>query len=296
MSLRSSSSAQQAREARLRENWTPPGPPAQGRPDDPLWAADPGQTLDAFAGHWRLYQLQGGHRFSTDDMLAAWWAIATCEARGHVPARALDLGCGIGSVGLWLAWAFSDLQLTGLEAQEASMVLAQRSAAYNGVEHRTRWCLGDLRELDALVSTVEPASFDLVTGSPPYWPPESGTLSTGPQKAPCRFEQRGGVEDYLDVMARWLAPTGIGTLVFDGRQRNRLDEAIRAARLSLVRAQEIVSREGDPPLLVVVAVGHPGAHAGEPEAPPLLLRHVDGTRSEAFQKIRVRMGFPPGRI
>lgn len=298
--MRTSGSVRRAREARLREDWTPPGPVPPGHPDDPSWAPAPGQTLDAFAGHWRLYQLAGGHRFSTDDMLAAWWAIVTCEALGVVPARGLDLGCGIGSVGLWLAWAWPSLHLTGVEAQTVSLELARRSAAYNGVSDRTRWLAADLRDPD-LMAAMPPASMDLVTGSPPYWLPETGTLSDAPQKGPCRFEQRGGVEVYLEAMGRWLAPRGIGALVFDGRQSARLRSAVRASGLHLLNVREVVSREGDPPLLLVASVSRPGAFepgaiAGEPDEGPLLLRHADGGRSVAFRAIRARMGFPPGRV
>jgi tRNA1Val (adenine37-N6)-methyltransferase len=34
-------------------------------------AVAPDATLDAISGHFRLFQLRAGHRFSTDDILAA---------------------------------------------------------------------------------------------------------------------------------------------------------------------------------------------------------------------------------
>jgi len=34
-------------------------------------AAD--ESLDAISGHFRIFQLRGGHRFSTDDVLTAWY-------------------------------------------------------------------------------------------------------------------------------------------------------------------------------------------------------------------------------
>jgi len=30
------------------------------------------ESLDAISGHFRLFQLKRGHRFSTDDVLTAW--------------------------------------------------------------------------------------------------------------------------------------------------------------------------------------------------------------------------------
>ena len=74
------------------------------------------ETLDHLAGDWRIYQLKGGHRFSADDVLTAWTA-----ARARPQAdRLLDLGCGIGSVGLLTLWALQANQprLVGLEVQQ----------------------------------------------------------------------------------------------------------------------------------------------------------------------------------
>ena len=57
-------------------------------------------TLDILAGDWRIFQLRAGHRFSADDLLTAWTAV-----RANPTARqVLDLGAGIGSVGLLALW------------------------------------------------------------------------------------------------------------------------------------------------------------------------------------------------
>jgi tRNA1(Val) A37 N6-methylase TrmN6 len=53
-------------------------------------------SRDSLAGGWRIYQLRRGHRFSADDLLTAWAAV---EARPEARTL-LDLGAGIGSVGL----------------------------------------------------------------------------------------------------------------------------------------------------------------------------------------------------
>jgi tRNA1Val (adenine37-N6)-methyltransferase len=80
-------------------------------------------TLDILAGRWRIFQLCRGHRFSTDDLLTAWTAVrARPEAR-----RLLDLGAGLGSVGLLALWKLpTDGHLTMVEVQEVSHALARR--------------------------------------------------------------------------------------------------------------------------------------------------------------------------
>ena len=66
-------------------------------------------TLDPLAGDWKLFQLKRGHRFSTDDLLVAW-----CAQQARPGAqRLLDIGAGIGSVGLMtLAGMPEDAHLT----------------------------------------------------------------------------------------------------------------------------------------------------------------------------------------
>jgi tRNA1(Val) A37 N6-methylase TrmN6 len=249
----------------------------------------PEESLDAFAGHWRIFQLRQGHRYSTDDLLAAWYAVSACQSRGMTPKRALDLGCGIGSVGMFVAWSFPDLELTGIEAQSLSAALARRSLRYNGVADRFVVLDGDLR-------TAGPnGPFDLITGSPPYWDPRDGTLSDAPQKAPCRFEQRGGVEDYCLAAARALAPQGLFALVMDGRQRERVLDGAREAGLAIVSIRDVLPREGKDPLMVLAAMTHAQNATEAPrEEPPLLLRDRAGERTDEFREIRRQMGMPPG--
>lgn len=281
---------QRRRQQRARAGWEPPGPLPSGDQGDPELMPGPDESLDAFAGHWRIFQLRHGHRYSTDDLLGAWFALDTLHRLGRTTDRALDLGTGIGSVGMFLLWAMPELHLTGVEAQPRSLALARRTARYNGVAHRVTYREGDLR--DGL-SGLSP--FDLITGSPPYWDPADGTLSEGPQKGPCRFELRGGVEAYCEAAERMLAPGGLFGVVFDGRQRARLERAARAAGLAVYRYRDVVSKEGRSPLIAVAAMTRPDEAPGpyQPE-PPLVLRHADGTRTEEFRALRARMGLPPG--
>ena len=128
----------------------------------------PDETLDPLVGHWDVLQLAKGHRGSTDDRLTAWRAIAVRpEARSY-----LDLGAGVGTVGLTALWHLPQAHLTALEAQEVSHALFKRTVEHNGLGSRVRAVLGDMRDPDAL-----DGSFELITGSPPYMPIGSGLLS-----------------------------------------------------------------------------------------------------------------------
>ncbi len=278
------------RQARARAAWEPPGP----WPPGDLGLADlrpgPGETLDAFAGHWRIFQLQRGHRYSTDDLLVAWYAVERVEQVGLAPRRALDLGTGIGSVALFLLWALPELTVVGVEAQADSLALARRSARYNGVGSRATWLHRDLRR------DLRPwGQFDLITASPPYWRPADGSLSTAPQRGPCRFECRGGVEAYCRAAAARLAEAGLFCTVFDGWQCLRLRRAGERAGLELVHLRPVLSRPQVVPLLVLASFRRrPGAGTEAAEGPPLLLRDAAGLRPDEFRRLRARMGMPPG--
>jgi tRNA1(Val) A37 N6-methylase TrmN6 len=58
-------------------------------------------SLDRLTADVSVFQRKKGHRFSSDDVITAWVAMQVCSA----PERVLDLGCGLGSVLLHLAWS-----------------------------------------------------------------------------------------------------------------------------------------------------------------------------------------------
>ena len=242
-------------------------------------------TLDRLAGEWKIHQLKRGHRFSVDDVLAAWaGAISQPTA-----TTLLDLGAGIGSVGLMALWRMSDqARLVMVEAQEASHRLARATIAWNGLQDRIVPRLGDLRDADLV---PERSAFDLITCSPPYIPVGKGVMSPHPQRAGARMELRGSVFDYCVTARRALAPTGRVSIVFAASDP-RGEEALAAAGLALVWRRDVVFREGQPPTITLLVGGHvdePGL--GPPERrDPLYIRQADGRFTEEIWEIRREMG------
>lgn len=120
-------------------------------------------TWDEIAPGLRLCQLRDGHRFSNDDRLTAFFAT---EAAPDA-TRLLDLGAGVGSVGLAaLARASEKATLTCVEAQRVSHELCRRTVAANGLSSRVALVHADLRDF-----APERPTYDLVTASPPYVAP-----------------------------------------------------------------------------------------------------------------------------
>ena len=275
------------------KGWTKPGPVPPGALGlGP--AIEPGETLDAISGYFRLFQLEKGHRFSTDDVLTAWYGASWAPTARTV----LDLGSGLGTVGMIAAWRLPGAKFVTVEAQAESVRLAQKSVAWNGLGERYEIRQGDFR--DASVLRAE-EKFDLVLGSPPYFPPGSGVEGDHPQKIACRFEMLGCIADYCAAAAQHLNPAGVFACVFPvtpAAQKGRVEEAAAKARLSIIRWRPIVLREEEPPLLglfcLMLTSDLPeGKRAQTWTEPPLIIRTRDGAVHPEYSTVKLSFGFPP---
>ena len=273
----------------LFKQWAKPGPVPPGALQ-PTEVPDT-ESLDALSGHFRIFQLKAGHRFSTDDVLTAWYGTAWAPSA----TRVLDLGSGIGSVGMIAAWRLPGARFVTVEAQEESVRLARKSAAYNGLEERYEIRQADFRAPEALGAGER---FDLVLGSPPYFPPGTGIEGGHPQKVACRFELRGDIRDYCRVAGAHLAPGGFFACVFPEEQRERVESAAREAGLNIVRRRPVVFKDGEPPLVALFAMVRSG---DLPERmrertwvePALVIRTRDGSVHPEYAALKLSIGFPP---
>jgi tRNA1(Val) A37 N6-methylase TrmN6 len=264
----------------------PPGPAAGV-------TAEPDETLDAISGHFRLFQLRDGHRFSTDDILTAWYGTSWCPTA----RTALDLGSGLGTVGMISAWRLPGAKFVTIEAQHESVALARKSARYNGLADHYEIREGDFREPNLLRAGEK---FDLITGSPPYFPQGAGIESEHPQKLACRFELRGTIADYCSTAAKQLAPGGFFACVFphEPAQLTRVEAAAKKSDLVIVRKRPVVFREGDPALVALFGLMRaddlPEWFRGQTwEEPPLIIRTRAGKIHPEYSAVKLAIGFPP---
>jgi tRNA1Val (adenine37-N6)-methyltransferase len=273
------------------KGWAKPGPVPPGLASGV--AVEPDETLDAISGHFRLFQLRDGHRFSTDDILTAWYG-TTWSPAAHT---ALDLGSGIGTVGMICSWRLPGAKFVTVEVQTESVALARKSARYNGLGDRYEIREGDFRAPEILHADEK---FDLITGSPPYFPPDAGVQSEHPQKLACRFELRGTVADYCLTAAKHLAPGGLFACVFPHEQTQlaRMEVATTNSGLAIVRKRPVVFREGDPPLVALFGLMRaqdlPDWFRGQTWIEPeLIIRLRDGTIHPEYSAVKLAIGFPP---
>jgi tRNA1Val (adenine37-N6)-methyltransferase len=277
----------------LFRGWAKPGPIPPGAlgggPD-----LEAGETLDAISGYFRLFQLTNGHRFSTDDVLIAWYGTMCCPTARSV----LDLGSGLGAVGMIAAWRLAGARLVTVEAQTESVRLARKSARWNGLEDRYEIRQGDFRDRSVLGLEEK---FDLILGSPPYFAPGSGVEGDHPQKVACRFETRGDIADYCAAAAPRLDRGGNFACVFPvtpSAQRSRVEAAAATAGLRIIRWRPVTLREPEPPLLglfcmVVESDVPPGARRDAWMEPPLVIRTAEGRIHPEYSVVKMSFGFPP---
>jgi tRNA1Val (adenine37-N6)-methyltransferase len=271
------------------KGWAKPGPgvpgvAASGEPS-------PDESLDAISGHFRLYQLRKGHRFSTDDVLTAWYGSSWAPSASNV----LDLGSGIGSVATIVAWRLVGACVVTIEAQAESVALARKSAAHNGLSQRVDIRHGDFRDAGALGASER---FDLVLGSPPYFPVDAGLPGDHPQKIACRFELRGDIADYCRVASQHLEVGGVFAVVFPEEQRKRVETAAADVMLSIVRRRPVVFKEGEPPLVSLFLMMRASDLPEDQRAatwvePPLIIRTADGAVHPEYRTVKLSFGFPP---
>lgn len=236
-------------------------------------------SIDALTGSWSIAQRVAGHRHSADDVLTAHYALR------QVPDAelALDLGTGIGGVGLLvLSRLEPTAKLVCVEAQDVSYRLLRANIEGNHLGERVEPHHGDLREFR------DRRRFRLITGSPPYFPLGTGVLPDDPQKQAARFELRGDIRDYAQAAARHLADDGTFVFCFPSPQRERARLAVKAAGLVMVREQIVVPRMSLFPLFDLFAARREGSFERDL---PFVIRHQSGELTDQMRDVRRGFGF-----
>ena len=161
-------------------------------------------TLDRFLnGRVCLHQPGRGHRAGTDAVLLA--AAAPAGA-----AHIVDLGAGVGAVGIAAAVANPAARLTLIEIDPATARLAGENIELNGLSERGRVVLGDVfgsaqaREAAGLAAR----SADLVLTNPPFDTAGMGRVSPHPARRLAHVMPQGGLQDWVGSAAHLLQPKG----------------------------------------------------------------------------------------
>ena len=304
-----------------RQRLRPPGWVTQG--PAPVGAEglqpEPGEELCSLSGGWRIFQRIGGHRWTTEDVVTAWYAKRCAEERGLSVGSALDLGCGIGSVLLMTAWQYPAAVCRGVEAQQLSASMAKRSVEFNlgAGSERVAVVGGDIREHAELPTAAGGAGWDLVTGTPPYFKveftskgaakPAASCFPSCEQSAPARFEFRGGIEVYCAAAAVAMRDDGVFVVVEQAQDAHstgrcggfadssppRVEAAAAAAGLAIYRRVDIEGRVGKKPLFSVFGMQRRTEVAPPVAVESIAVRDAEGYHTERYAELLTVMGIPP---
>ena len=119
--------------------------------------------------------------------------------------NALDLGTGTGIIPILLEAKTEGRHFTGLEIQETSADMAQRSVCLNDLNEKVEIVRGDIKEAADLFGK---ASFDVVTSNPPYMTGQHGLVNPDMPKAVARHEILCTLEDVIGQASALLKENG----------------------------------------------------------------------------------------
>lgn len=204
-------------------------------------------TQDAFLGD-RLTVLQpkSGYRAGTDAVLLA----ASVGATRSPELRVLDVGAGVGVVGLCVAARIEASRVVLVEKNSDLATLARKNVLQNGFTDRVDVVdadvLGRANELE-----LEAESFDHVLSNPPFYDAGAARASSNNLKAAAHVMPSGGLDNWLRFMARMTRPGGQATMI---HVAERLGDVIGAfeRRFGGLLLQPLHPRAGVPANRIIV--------------------------------------------
>ena len=159
-----------------------------------------GERIDELQRNgYQIIQNENGFCFGMDAVLLSGFAKVK---RGE---NALDLGTGTGIIPILLEAKTEGRHFTGLEIQETSADMAQRSVCLNDLNEKVEIIRGDIKEATDLFGK---ASFDVVTSNPPYMTGQHGLVNPDMPKAVARHEILCTLEDVIGQASALLKENG----------------------------------------------------------------------------------------
>jgi tRNA1(Val) A37 N6-methylase TrmN6 len=233
-------------------------------------------TEDALlGGRVRLLQPRRGYRVAVDAVLLA--AAVDAAANAHI----LDLGAGVGAVGLCIAARVPGCRIVGIELQPELAALAERNAALNGVSERVRTIVRDL----AQPLPADLGLFDHVATNPPYLAAAVADPSPDASKALATVESSAALARWLEIATAALKPAGTLTII---HRSDRLDEI--AAHLERLGWGELDVKPLLPAQRVLVRA-HCATRPARRQVAPLVLHRPEGGYTDETEAI-LRHGQP----
>jgi FkbM family methyltransferase len=222
---------------------------------------------DFLGGRLYLRQAPRGHRAGTDAVLLA--AAAPREAVG----LALDVGAGVGAVGL-VAALFSPRSRVGLvEIDPQACELARENIAANGLGDRVVVHEGDVSSAASRrAAGLAEEQADLVLTNPPFY--EATRVRASPDEKKARAHvAKSSLEDWVRACLALLRPGGTFVMIHRADALSECLEAV-SGRLGGVAILPVAPREGEAARRILLR-GVKGSKAPLALLAPLVLHEAD---------------------
>jgi tRNA1(Val) A37 N6-methylase TrmN6 len=239
--------------------------------------AEPDRLFD---GRLALHQPERGHRVGTDAVLLA--AAAPEISRGLI----VDVGAGVGAVGLALAQANPGAQIVLLEKNAAAAAFARENAALNGLETAVRIVEADLFDVAARKAEGLVEAAELVVTNPPFLAAGEARRSPDSDRAMAHVLDEGGVEKWLRASLALLRPGGILVAIHRADALASLLAAV-SGRLGDVSVLPIHPKADEKAVRAILR-GRKGSKAPLALLPGLVLHAPDGRFTAQAEEIHRR--------
>jgi len=218
-------------------------------------------------GGLNLTQPERGYRYSLDPFLLADFCT---PRRGE---RILDLGAGVGVIGLLLAKRHPSVRVISIEIQADLARHAAANARANSLEDRCRIIRGDLRDAPRF---LPPEHFHRVVANPPFRRPGSGASPPDPGRAKARQELTFSITDLAGTAAALLRYGGALCTIHLAERLPELCRALDESGLTPKKLRLLAPYAASAPRLCLVSAikgGRPGL-----SVLPQLVIHQPGGR------------------
>ena len=237
-------------------------------------ALESGEKIEDLQNGYVILQHPQFFSFGTDAVLLSDFADVRCGE------RVVDLGTGCGIIPILLCTKAADIDVTGIEIQQALADMAQRSITMNKLCDRVRIVCGDIRDAKKITGH----GVDVVVSNPPYEKAGSGKESANPSVNIAKREVMCTLDDVVGAASRILRTGGRLAMIYRTERMPELMACMSAHRIAPKRIRLVAPQRGKAPNFVLVE-GRKGAAAGAVLLPELIVYGEDGTYTPELKKI-----------
>jgi tRNA1(Val) A37 N6-methylase TrmN6 len=218
-------------------------------------------------GALTIRQPRNGYRAGTDAVLLA--ALITPEAIKGGPV--IDVGAGVGVVGLCVAARCPTARVTLIERDPRLAMLASGNIDRNGLSDRVMVVETDITRATVALERagIESETFAVVLANPPYHDGRRSTASGSQLKTVSHQMPEDGLEGWARFMCRMAAPGGRVAMIHKADALARILSAFEG-RFGSMAVLPIYARAGEPAIRVIVE-GIKGSRAPMTLRPGLVL-------------------------